>query len=145
LQRWSGFVLIGAAHAIEDRYARAAAEAGVSLRDFVLMAEIARYPGIFQSTLARRVGLSRSRVSEQLLVLSTAGYVSRDMDQRDLRRRMIWLSSDAHRLVEEITAQLDRIDATWLKPLDYPRERATFTAALRRLPPALPRRLAPLT
>ena len=136
LQRYHGFVLIVVADAIEARYARAIAELGISLRDFVLMAEIAQRAGISQATLARRVGLGRSRVSEQLLVLDTAGYVEREIDIRDLRRRRVWISRHGQELVEEGAALLGRLDKNWLTTLDR-REQRAFTAVLRRLPPAV--------
>jgi DNA-binding MarR family transcriptional regulator len=136
LQRYAGFVLIVVADAIEFGYARAIDDLGVSLRDFVLLAEIAQRSGLSQATLARRVGLGRSRVSEQLLALDTAGYVEREIDIRDLRRRRIWISRDGQEVVEEAAERLDGIDRAWLGALDK-RERTAFTAALRRLPPAV--------
>src|SRR4051812_19717410 len=136
LERYTGFVLIVVADAIEFRYARAMDDLGISLRDFVLLAEVAQRSGLSQATLARRVGLGRSRVSEQLLVLDSAGYVEREIDIRDLRRRRIWISRDGREVVEEAAERLSGIDRAWLSALDK-RERTTFTAALRRLPPAL--------
>jgi DNA-binding MarR family transcriptional regulator len=136
LQRYAGFVLIVAADCIEARYAHAVRDVGVSLRDFVLLAEIAQRSGLSQATLARRVGLGRSRVSEQLLVLDTAGYIEREIDIRDLRRRRIWISANGQQVVEEAAAQLSAVDGNWLRALE-PRDRHVFTASLRRLPPAL--------
>ena len=136
LERYAGFVLIVVADAVEARYARAMREIGVSLRDFVLLAEIAQRSGLSQATLARRVGLGRSRVSEQLVVLETAGYIEREIDIRDLRRRRIWISRDGQEVIEEATARLSAIDTGWLSMLD-PRERQQFTSGLRRLPPAV--------
>src|SRR4051812_13715897 len=136
LERYTGFVLIVVADAIEFRYARAMDDLGISLRDFVLLAEIAQRSGLSQTTLARRVGLGRSRVSEQLLVLDTAGYIEREIDIRDLRRRKVWISGNGQQIVEEATERLSRIDAAWLRTL-APRDGRIFTAALRRLPPAI--------
>jgi DNA-binding MarR family transcriptional regulator len=135
LQRYTGFVLIVVADVIETRYARAVYELGVSLRDFVLMAEIAQRQGLSQQALAERVGLGRSRVSEQLDVLTTAGYVEREMDVMDLRRRKIWLTSEGQKALEDATEQLTRIDRGLLTGLE-PHDRHAFTASLRRLPPA---------
>src|SRR4051812_8610627 len=136
LERYTGFVLIVVADAIEFRYARAMDDLGISLRDFVLLAEIAQRSGLSQATLARRVGLGRSRVSEQLLVLDTAGYIEREIDIRDLRRRRIWISPNGQQVVEEAAAHLNAVDASWLRTIE-PGDRHVFTASLRRLPPAL--------
>ena len=139
LEGYAGFVLIVVAHCIEERYAHAARDVGISLRDFVLLAEIAQRRGLSQATLARRVGLSRTRVSEQLLVLDTAGYVEREMDIRDLRRRRIWITRGGQDVLEDAARRLHDIDGGWLASL-APAERHLFTATLRRLPPAETRR-----
>jgi DNA-binding MarR family transcriptional regulator len=140
LQRYAGFVLLVVADAIETRYASATYNLGFSLRDFVLMAEIAQRPGISQAALAERVGLGRSRVSEQLAVLDTAGYVERQTDIYDLRRRRIWISANAQRALEDATERLTDIDHGWLSSL-APFDRHCFTASLRRLPPAITGRI----
>ena len=88
LARWTGFAVIVAAHEIELRYARCLSESGVSLRDFVLLSEIAQRQGISQGGLAQRLGLGRSRISEQLLVLDQAGFIEREMNEFDLRKRL---------------------------------------------------------
>jgi DNA-binding MarR family transcriptional regulator len=135
LEAWSGFALIAAANWIECQYAKAIYELGISLRDFVLLAEIAQRPGLSQATLAKRVGLRRSRVSEQLDVLDTAGYIAREINRNDLRKRRLWISSNGNAVVEEGKLRLTAIDAGWLALL--PREsRPFFTAAVRELPPA---------
>jgi DNA-binding MarR family transcriptional regulator len=139
LKRYAGFVLIVAAHGVEARYARAAHDVGISLRDFVLLAEIAQRPGLSQATLARRVGIARSRVSEQLAVLDTAGYVERELDIRDLRRRRIWITYGGQAALEDAAQRLQEIDNGWLASLK-PAERHQFTASLRRVPPTETRR-----
>jgi DNA-binding MarR family transcriptional regulator len=133
LRRYTGFVLLVVADMIETKYARAVYDLGFSLRDFVLMAEIAQRPGLCQQALAERVGLGRSRVSEQLAVLDTAGYVVREMDIVDLRRRRLWVTSQGQLALEDANERLTQIDRGFLTGLE-PRERHHFTAALNRLP-----------
>jgi DNA-binding MarR family transcriptional regulator len=135
LSRWTGFALIVAANAVEERYARAAREAGISLRDFVVLAEIGQRPGLSQTALSERVGLTRARVSQQLAVLDTAGYVAREMNELDLRRRRLWLSGNGERVVEEVAETLSTVDHGWLSVLERG-ERIVFAAALKRLRPA---------
>jgi DNA-binding MarR family transcriptional regulator len=140
LQRYTGFVLIVVADVIETTYSRATYQLGFSLRDFVLMAEIAQRPGLSQGALAERVGLGRSRVSEQLAVLDTAGYVDREMDIVDLRRRRIWVTSEGRLALEDATERLTQIDRGLLTDLT-PHDRHHFTASLRRLAPTSTGRL----
>jgi DNA-binding MarR family transcriptional regulator len=135
LERWSGFVLIVAAHAIEERYAHEVEQVGISLRDFVLLSEIARLPGVSQAALAYHVGLGRSRVAEQLAVLDMAGYVSREMDYLDLRKRRLWISDGGQDLLERAAERITNVDNGWLSVLE-PLRRSVFAASLRRLPPA---------
>jgi DNA-binding MarR family transcriptional regulator len=137
LQRYTGFVLIVMADVIETEYAKRIYELGFSLRDFVLMAEIAQRPGLSQQALAERVGLGRSRVSEQLAVLDTAGYVVREMDIVDLRRRRLWVTSQAQLALEDATERLTQIDRALLSR-QAPHDRHQFTATLRRLMTAWP-------
>jgi DNA-binding MarR family transcriptional regulator len=134
LQRYTGFVLIVLADVIETKYAKAAHAVGISLRDFVLMAEIAQRPGLSQQALAERVGLGRSRVSEQLAVLDTAGYVEREMDIVDLRRRRIWVTSEGRLALEDATERLTQIDRGLLTGLSS-HDRHQFTATLRGIAP----------
>jgi DNA-binding MarR family transcriptional regulator len=134
LERWAGFTVILIAHMLERRYARALQSLGMSVRDFVLLVEIEQRPGLSQSVLAERVGLTRARVSEQLAVLDTAGYVTREMNRLDLRKRRLWLSQPGQIVLEEAKARLTGIDTGWLHSLD-PQARPFFTAALRTLSP----------
>jgi DNA-binding MarR family transcriptional regulator len=132
LERFAGFSIVFVAHTLERRYARGLQSLGISLRDFVLLAEIDQRPGLSQSVLAERVGLTRARVSEQLAVLGRAGYVMREMNELDLRKRRLWISHPGRVVLEEAKERLTLIDAGWLSTL-APHARPFFTAALRTL------------
>jgi DNA-binding MarR family transcriptional regulator len=135
LAAWPGFGLIATANWIERQYANALYELGISLRDFVLLAEIAQRPGLSQATLAKRVGLKRSRVSEQLSVLDTAGYIERELNPYDLRKRKLWITDNGQVVFEEGAERVALIDAGWLSRI--PRDsQPFFKAAVRLLPPA---------
>ena len=134
LAKWNGFALIVAANQIEARFAKAARDAGISLRDFVVLAEIGQRPGLSQTALSYRVGLTRARVSEQLAVLDLAGYVAREMNYLDLRRRRLWLTPEGQRAVEDVAQRLTEVDRGWLAVLERA-ERIVFTAAVKRLAP----------
>jgi DNA-binding MarR family transcriptional regulator len=134
LSRWAGFTVIDAAHDVERRYAKAMRDIGTSLRDFVVLSEIDRRPGIGQSALAWRLGLGRSRLSEQLAVLDGAGYIERQINELDLRKRRIWVSGQGLVLLEEARAVASRVDNAWLAGLSQV-ERDHLRAFLRRLSP----------
>jgi DNA-binding MarR family transcriptional regulator len=139
LEGYAGFTLIVVAHAIEQRYASAVRALGVSLRDVAVLAEVARAPGVTQGALAERVGLSRSRCSEQLQVLTRAGYVERPIHPMDLRARRIFPTFPGQKIVEAAKPSLEDVDRGWLSAIETA-ERPGFVAALRRLAPAVTNR-----
>jgi DNA-binding MarR family transcriptional regulator len=139
LEGYAGFTMIVVAHAVERRYANAIERLGISLRDFVVLAEAARAPGVSQGALAERVGLGRSRLSEQLQVLATAGYVERPINPRDLRLRRIFPTFPGQEVLEEAKPKIEAVDSGWLSAIDAPR-RPAFVADLRRLAPAVTNR-----
>ncbi|MEA2421244.1 MAG: hypothetical protein QOF55_343 [Thermoleophilaceae bacterium] len=132
LERWVGFAMIVAAHGIERRYAREIKELGISLRDFVVLAEIEQRAGLSQTALADRVGLTRARVSEQLAVLDQAGYIQRELDELDLRRRRLWVGREGHVILDEARQRVTEVDDAWLRTLGR-QNRPFFTSALRNL------------
>ncbi len=139
LEGYAGFTLIVVAHAVEQRYAAAMRELGISLRDIAVLAEVARVPGVRQGALAERVGLSRSRCSEQLHALGTAGYVERPIHPMDLRTRRIFLTFPGESIVEKAKPRLEDVDRGWLSDIEAA-ERPGFLAGLRRLAPAVTNR-----
>jgi MarR family transcriptional regulator, organic hydroperoxide resistance regulator len=134
LARWTGFAVITAAHEAEYRYGRCLVTVGISLRDFVVLSEISQRSGISQGALAERLGLGRSRISEQLTVLDQAGFIERELNPFDLRRRRLWLSVNGVRALEEARALMTRADDAWLSKLGR-QERPAFRAMLSRIPP----------
>jgi DNA-binding MarR family transcriptional regulator len=139
LEGYAGFTLIVVAHAVEQRYASAMRQLGISLRDVVVLAEVARAPGVSQGALAERVGLSRSRLSEQIETLATAGYVERPISPRDLRVRRIFPTFPGQEVVEAARPRLDEVDRGWLSGIEAA-GRPAFLAGLHRLAPALTNR-----
>lgn len=134
LAAYHGFAVIAAAHDIEGRYERALYPAGVSLRDFAVMAEIAQRPGIGQAGLADHVGLGRSRLSDHLSVLETEGLIERLLSERDLRRRRIWLSSEGRHVLADARERIAHCDHNWMMRLKLA-ERVYLRALLERLGP----------
>ena len=134
LVAYHGFALIAAAHDIEGRYERALYDVGISLRDFAVIAEVAQRPGIGQAALAHRVGLGRSRLSDHLSVLETEGLIERLLNERDLRRRRIWISREGRHALADGRERLTRADDGWLMKLKLA-ERAYLRAMLDRLGP----------
>ena len=134
LEHWTGFAVIVAAHDVEARYERALRPAGISLRDFAVLAEIRQRRGIGQRALAERVGIGCSRLSDQLSCLETAGLVMRTLNETDLRRRRIFLTDDGDRALAEGRERIDAADYAWQSGLRAG-ERPGFRAQLERLLP----------
>jgi DNA-binding MarR family transcriptional regulator len=134
ISHWAGFAVIAAAHDVECRYERALFEAGISVRDFAILAEVAKRSGIGQKALAENVGLGRARVSDHLSVLETEGLIERLLNERDLRRRRIWLTREGQHVLAKGKEAIARADHNWMSPLKLS-ERPHFRAMLDRLGP----------
>ena len=65
---------------------------GLSLTQFLLMAQIAAARDDTLSELAQRVGLDQSTLSRNLQVLEAAGLIEIGAADRDARRRAVWLT-----------------------------------------------------
>lgn len=135
LVHYAGFAAIVAAHDIEGRYERALEPVGISVRDFVVLAEIGRSPGIGQLALAERVGLGRSRLSDHLSTLETNALTERLLNVADLRRRRVWLTSYGQSALADGRRRIERADRNWLMALAI-QEKIAFRTFLDRLEPA---------
>jgi DNA-binding MarR family transcriptional regulator len=75
-------------------------EAGLSLSQFGLLAHIAAAKDDTITALAERMGLDQSTLSRNLRGLEEAGLVEIAVVEKDLRRRMVWLTETGARRLE---------------------------------------------
>ncbi|WP_119392686.1 MarR family winged helix-turn-helix transcriptional regulator [Taklimakanibacter lacteus] len=81
------------------------AESGLTLAQFGLLAHIAAAEDDTIGALAQRTGLEQSTLSRNLRLLESAGLVEIAIVERDLRRRLVWLTENgAHRLDKALPA-----------------------------------------
>jgi DNA-binding MarR family transcriptional regulator len=78
------------------------------------------------------VGLGRSRLSDHLSVLETEGLIERLLNERDLRRRRIWLTREGQLALADGRERIALADHNWMSPLSMT-ERPYFRAMIDRL------------
>jgi DNA-binding MarR family transcriptional regulator len=121
-----GLNLRRAARRATQHLETAIAESGLSFSQFGLMAEIAAADDDTVSALAARMGLDQSTLSRTLRTLEADGLIEIAIVEKDLRKRMVWLTEQgAHRL--------EAAFAAWRK---------THAELARHIPPHTARQLA---
>jgi DNA-binding MarR family transcriptional regulator len=93
-------------------------DSSLSLAQFGLMAQIALARDDALTELAQRTGLDQSTLSRNLQVLEAAGLVEMGADDRDARRRAVWLTEKGALSLEAGLADWKRAHAELAKRLD---------------------------
>jgi DNA-binding MarR family transcriptional regulator len=78
------------------------ADAGLTLAQLGLMAQLAAAPDDTIAALARRTGLDQSTLSRNLRALEGDGLVEIAIVESDLRRRAVWLTEKGARRLEQV-------------------------------------------
>jgi len=89
-----------AARRITQFLDRAIVEAGFTVAQLGLMAQIAAADDDTLSALAHRTGLDQSTLSRNLRTLESAGLIEIAVAESDLRRRAVWLTEMGARRLE---------------------------------------------
>jgi DNA-binding MarR family transcriptional regulator len=113
---------------------------GVTPTQALVLHVVARSPGIDQMTVARLLGLDRSTGAMVVAALAEAGYLTRPVDGRDRRRRVLAITASGTALLERMgpfAASRDTLLAAFT-----PAEAATFVRLLRQFVEVQQRRLA---
>lgn len=112
VEAWEGllYVYVSVMRELESRFPR---EAGLSLRDFDVLATVAESPGrsLRMSDLARNVILSPSRLTRLVQKVEERGLVSREPDATDGRAVTVRLTSEGrlrHRAATRIHDEVIR-------------------------------------
>lgn len=89
-------------------------------------------PGVDQKTIAKRLGLDRSTITEVIARLLRRGYLDRAQAPEDRRRKTLQLSATGYAILTEMRRVPRASDDAFTQALSA-EERVTFDAILRRL------------
>ena len=96
---------------------------------FAILNAVMDTPGIDQVTLAGRVAFDAATSGSVIGRLETKGWIRREPDQADKRRKILWLSPAGHEATMQMKQAVERVQANLLSPLSD-HEAQTMTALL---------------
>ena len=99
---------------------------------YAVLAALSLRPGASQKETGELASLDKSSVADVLVRLASRGWLSRDVDPTDGRRRVLQLTPAARRALTDVTAAARRVQGMLLEPLP-PRDREPFRIALRQV------------
>lgn len=114
---------------VARRLRQAAAKAGLSALDVLLLVEIKRQPGVGVSDLADGEQMSRPAMSGHVKRLEAAGWISRISDESDGRRSGLSITPAGLAALAETRRQRNDWLAARLATLDEPQRQALAAAA----------------
>lgn len=84
---------------------------------FALLNALIQTPGCDQATLAQRVALDPATSGAVIGRLESRGWVRRDRDAADKRRRLLWITDAGQQVVAALKAPIAQSQARLLAPL----------------------------
>lgn len=81
-----------------------AASLGVSPTQFSALAFIDIEPGIHQNRLGENIALDRSSVTKCVEILEERGLIRREVDRKDKRARLLYITPDGQVMLEQASA-----------------------------------------
>jgi DNA-binding MarR family transcriptional regulator len=84
---------------------------------FAILNALMDTPGIDQVTLAGQVAFDAATSGSVIGRLETKGWVRREADPQDRRRKMLWLTPEGERVTLEMAPQVTRVQDRILQPL----------------------------
>ncbi|MGI4816168.1 MAG: MarR family winged helix-turn-helix transcriptional regulator [Janthinobacterium lividum] len=99
---------------------------------FGLMALLLDSAGADQVTLAQKLALDTSTAGAVLARLEAKGWVKRQVDSEDRRRRLLYLTDSGRRAYEAVRGDVETVQQRILGPLDE-QEREVFMRLLTKL------------
>lgn len=85
-----------------------AADLGFSPTQFSALAFMHLEPGIQQNVLGERIALDRSSVTKCVEILESRGLVRREVDAKDKRARMLFITDEGEAVLERVSAAARR-------------------------------------
>jgi DNA-binding MarR family transcriptional regulator len=96
---------------------------------FAVLNAVMDTPGIDQVTLAGRVAFDAATSGSVIGRLETKGWIRREPDHADRRRKILWLTSAGHDATVQMKQAVERVQANLLAPLSS-QDAQTLTALL---------------
>lgn len=99
---------------------------------FAILNALMDTPGVDQVTLSARVAFDAATSGSVLGRLESKGWVRREADPHDRRRKLLWVTPEGERQVQQMKRSVVRAQARILAPLD-PVERDRMAELLEKL------------
>ena len=99
---------------------------------FALLNALMDTPGADQVTLAARVALDAATSGSVISRLEGKGWIRREADTADKRRKLLWVTPEGELAVQQMKAKVKRVQDKVLMPLNA-LEQAQFKTLLRKL------------
>lgn len=99
---------------------------------FAMLNALMDTPGVDQVTLAARVAFDPATSGSVIGRLEAKGWVRREADANDRRRKLLWVTPEGERTVQRMKRAVTRTQARILAPLT-PSEREQLLGLLRKL------------
>jgi DNA-binding MarR family transcriptional regulator len=99
---------------------------------FALLAALHGSPGEDQVTLAHKVALDAATSGSAIARLEARGWVRREYDKQDRRRKLLWLTDEGERAVLLMLERVPQVQARLLEKLT-PEEQAQLEVLLAKL------------
>jgi DNA-binding MarR family transcriptional regulator len=107
-----------------DRFAQLLGGDNVTLRQFAVLAAIAKSPGLSQSDLVRATGVDRSTMADMMTRMEKRGWVTRTASALDARAHSVRLAAPGVIILEAATKHARAADAAILDELPRTKRRA---------------------
>ena len=85
---------------------------------FAILNAVMDTPGVDQVTLAAQVAFDAATSGSVIGRLETKGWIRREPDQADRRRKILWLTPAGHAATLQMKQAVERVQTNWLKPLN---------------------------
>jgi DNA-binding MarR family transcriptional regulator len=99
---------------------------------FAILNALIDTPGADQITLAGQVAFDAATLGSVIGRLEAKGWIRREADTQDKRRKLLWITPEGARLALEMKQAVNRVQARVMSPLDAA-EREQLTTLLRKL------------
>ncbi len=85
---------------------------------FAILNALIDTPGEDQVTLAGRVAFDAATSGSVIGRLEARGWLRREIDHRDKRRKLLWVTPEGEQAVQQMLAQVNQVQSRIVAPLD---------------------------